>query len=183
MEIMDLYDKNRQPLHRTAVRGTTLPDGEYRIVVHICLFDRKGNMLIQQRQSSKTIFPDLWDITAGGQVGCGEDSAHGAQRELLEELGISISMTHLRPAFTMNFQDGFDDVYLIIADIAPDTLALQQEEVKAVKLASHDEILDMIAQGTFIPYKKSYIDLLFDSHNESGSFENWSESGEIGTKS
>ena len=39
MEIMDLYDKNRQPLNETAVRGTALPEGKYRIVVHLCIFN------------------------------------------------------------------------------------------------------------------------------------------------
>ena len=74
---------------------------------------QKDEMLIQQRQSTKGIFPDLWDITAGGQVSAGETSSQSVERELSEELGIDIDMSDMRPRFTMNFSDGFDDVYLI----------------------------------------------------------------------
>ena len=49
MELVDLYDEDRLPLGRTAERyGEHLP-GEHRLVVHVCLFDRSGRLLIQQR--------------------------------------------------------------------------------------------------------------------------------------
>lgn len=159
--MMDLYDKNRQPLHETAVRGTELPKGKYRIVVHVCIFNEKDEMLIQQRQSSKQMFPDLWDITAGGQVSAGETGAESAERELAEELGIHIDMSDMRPMGTMNFKDGFDDVYLLRAEVDISRLQLQKEEVQAAKWASQEEILRMIKNGEFIRYHESYIGLLF----------------------
>ena len=170
MEIMDLYDKNRQPLNETAVRGTALPEGKYRIVVHLCIFNEKDEMLIQQRQSTKGIFPDLWDITAGGQVSAGETSSQSVERELSEELGIDIDMSDMRARFTMNFSDGFDDVYLIRKNVDICTVKIQEEEVQAVKWASETEILDMIGCGDFIPYHESYIHLLFNTIDKDGTF-------------
>lgn len=52
-------------------------------------------------------------------------------------------------------------MYLIKKDIEISDLYLQYEEVKAVKLASKEEILKMIDEETFIPYHKSLIELLF----------------------
>lgn len=171
MEIMELYDKHRTALNETAVRGTKLPEGKYRVVVHICVFNEKNQMLVQQRQSCKKAFPNLWDITAGGQVSYGETSEQGAERELYEELGIHIDMSQMRPSFTMNFNDGFDDIYLIRnADIDLNSLKLQEEEVQNAKWASQEEILSMIEDKTFINYHKSYIALLFTTFDENGSF-------------
>ena len=45
--------------------------------------------------------------------------------------------------------------------VDPASLQLQYEEVQAVRWASREEILQMIDHGTFIPYEKSLIELLF----------------------
>ena len=44
MELVDLYDENRIPLGRTAERHDQLPAGAYRTVVHVCIFNRRGEL-------------------------------------------------------------------------------------------------------------------------------------------
>lgn len=171
MEVIDLYDRNRQLLNETAVRGTELPEGKYRIVVHICLFNEKDEMLIQKRQSTQKNFPDLWDITAGGQVSAGETSSQSIERELAEELGINIDMSEERPFCTVNFKEGFDDVYLMRANVDTDSLELQEDEVSEVRWASEAEVMDMIGCGEFIPYHEGYIHLLFSMIDGDGTFD------------
>ena len=87
------------------------------------------------------------------------DTAH---RELMEELGLDLSFANIRPNLTVNFDNGFDDFYLINRDIDLASLTLQTEEVQAVRWASLDEISAMIDNGSFIPFFKSFIRLLFD---------------------
>ena len=170
MEKIDLYDKDRQLLNQTAFRGEELPKGTYRLVVHICLFNDKDEMLIQQRQSAKH-FPNMWDLTVGGQVSAGETSWQGIQRELKEELGIDTDMSEIMPTLTVPFKDGFDDIYLLRTNISLDELTLQKEEVQAVKWASETDILDMIGCGEFIPYYESYIHFLFSMIDGDGTFD------------
>lgn len=67
-EWLDLYDKNHLPLNVSIKRGEKIPKNACRLVVHICIFNTKGEMLIQQRQSTKKSLPDKWDLSAGGQV-------------------------------------------------------------------------------------------------------------------
>ena len=55
MEIIDLYDKDRQALNETAERGSELPKGRYRLVVHLCIFNDNDEMLIQKRQTTKEL--------------------------------------------------------------------------------------------------------------------------------
>ena len=87
MECFDLYNEHRQQTGETMVRGTQTPAGRYRLVVHICIFNSNGELLIQQRQPFKKGWSNLWDVTVGGAVTAGETSQQGAHRELLEELG------------------------------------------------------------------------------------------------
>lgn len=171
MELFDLYDASRKLTGETIVRGSKVPEGRYRLVVHICIFNSKGELLIQQRQPFKSGWSNMWDITVGGAVTAGESSQDGAHRELLEELGLDVDFHNAVPAFSATFQNGFDDIYILHMDVEPDTLHLQAEEVQAVKWAGKEEILSMIDAGSFIPYSKAFVDYLFFRSTHWGNFE------------
>ena len=161
MEIWDLYDEDRVKTDRQMVRGERVPEGYFRLVVHVCLFNARGEMLIQQRQPFKSGWPGLWDITAGGSAIAGDDSRSAALRELGEELGIRLAPNEIRPALSVRFSEGFNDVYLGEYDGDLGTLTLQAEEVAAVRYATLEEMLAMIDEGSFIPYHKHFIHMLF----------------------
>ena len=168
MERFDVYDKNRQLMGYTYPRGTKLKDGEHRTVVHICIFNKKGEMLIQQRADCKKLWPNCWDITAGGNVVADETSSESANRELFEELGIEVDFSNIRPHLTINFENGFDDYYFLELDPNLDTLTLQEDEVKAIKWASKQDIKELFDDGEFLPYVESFILSLFDLKNQYG---------------
>ena len=162
MELWDVYDIDRRLTGKTMVRGEAFEEGAYHIVVHICVFNSEGKMLIQQRQPFKHGWPGMWDVTCGGSAVKGESSRDAAHRELLEEVGIDIDFSNVRPHLTVNFDRGFNDIYIVEKDVDISTLELQYEEVKAVKWASCEEIFSMMDDGTFIPRYRSFVQLLFD---------------------
>ena len=170
MELIELYDIHRQHTGLVTTRGLKLAAGMYRIVVHVCVFNSKGEMLIQQRQLDKKVFPGKWDISAGGQVMKGETSQQAAQRELSEELSLMVNLENVRPRITMNFDDGFDDIYVVESDARIAELTIQGNEVKAVDWADEETILRLINKGEFIPYHPAYISLLFTLRDTTGSF-------------
>lgn len=161
MEIMDLYDENRQKTDKTYIRGSAQPKGFYRMVVHVCIFNKLGQLLIQQRTLNKKM-PGLWDVTCGGAVSTHESSQMGAQRELFEELGLDIDFKNIRPLVTANFPMGFDDFYVINKDVDLGSLSLQAEEVSDAKWASLDEVIKLRREENFVRYKESFIRFLFD---------------------
>ena len=165
MELWDLYSKDREKLGETMERGATHPTGKYRLVVHMAIFNSRGEMFIQQRQSTKFGWPNLWDISASGSVITGETTCMAAEREIGEELGLSISFANRRPALTVHFPDGMGDVFVIEQDVDLSAVTLQEEEVQAVRWASEEEILRMIENDTFIPYQPNFISLLFYLRN------------------
>lgn len=162
MELWDIYDENRTKKAGVMKRGEAFRDGDYHLVVHVCVFNEKNEMLIQKRQPFKSGFSGLWDVTVGGSAVMGDTSRSAAERELFEEVGIQIDLSNVRPHLTVNYDHGFDDFYLVEKnDIDIASLKLQYEEVEAVKWASEEEIIEMMREGTFIPYYESLIRLFF----------------------
>ena len=179
MEMVDLYDENRLPLGRTAERYAPKGEGEYRVVVHICVFDSRGRLLIQQRSREKAVWPEAWDVSAAGGVDAGETSRQAAEREFREELGVALDLTGVRPSCTVNFEfldkimgtcqfGGFDDFFLVERDLGLEELTLQKEEVARARWAELPEILDMVDRGEFIDYPKSFLAFLFDMRGTFG---------------
>ena len=52
MELLDLYTKDRILTNLQVSRGVRVPSGYYRLVVHICIFNEEGKMLIQKRTAN-----------------------------------------------------------------------------------------------------------------------------------
>lgn len=161
MELFDLYTADREKTGQTMVRGDAVPEGFYRLVVHVCIFHPDGRMLIQQRQPFKKGWSNFWDVTVGGSAVSGDSSRSAAERETLEELGLSIDLSDVRPTLTIHWERGFDDFYVLTLPVDIPSLHLQYEEVQQVRWAAMEEILQMINDGRFIPYEKSLIELLF----------------------
>lgn len=171
MEIFDLYDAARRPTGQTMVRGEQPPEGRYRLVVHVCIFNSNGEMLIQQRQPFKASWPNMWDVSVGGSVTAGEDSRQGAHRELLEELGLDVDFFQQAPVLTTTFTGGFDDFYVLHMDLDPTALDLQESEVQAAKWADEAEVMALLEAGRFIPYQKAFLQYIFFRRNHGGNFD------------
>ena len=58
-------------------------------VVHLHVFNTRGDLYLQKRPEWKDIQPGKWDTAVGGHMDYGETPATALQREMLEELGIN----------------------------------------------------------------------------------------------
>lgn len=169
METWDLYDIHRIKLNKTMNKGEVCPKGCYRILVHIVIFNSKGEMLIQHKHPDKA--DDLWDISAAGSCISNETSQQAAMRETKEELDLDINLTGIRPNLTINVLECFNDIYIINnMDIINNNIS--NKEVSEVRWASIEEIKNLIDYHKFVPYHKSYIDLLFHLKDHIGVHKN-----------
>ena len=57
-------------------------------VVHLHVFNSKGELFLQKRPQWKDIQPGKWDTSVGGHVDLGESVEMALKREAREELGI-----------------------------------------------------------------------------------------------
>ena len=58
-------------------------------VVHLHVFNTKGDLYLQRRPEWKDIQPGKWDTAVGGHVDLGECVEDALRREVMEELGIT----------------------------------------------------------------------------------------------
>lgn len=75
---------------------------------HRCTFvvvqDSAGQVLVHRRAPTKDLWPDRWDLAAGGVAAVGEEWEAAARRELAEELGVEGVV--LEPLGEGLYQDG-----------------------------------------------------------------------------
>lgn len=168
MELWDLYDKNRKLTEDTMVRGDEMKPDTYHLVIHVVIFNSENQMLIQKRKHDKASNPNMWDVSVGGSVTAGEMSQLGAMRETEEELGLQIDLHNQLPHLSITFERGYDDIYIVNREADIEKLAVPNDEVSDAKWATIDEIYEMIDDRTFINYRKSLIQLLFDMRYQYG---------------
>ncbi len=87
--VVDLDDQVLRTAPRREVHGNNL---RHR-AVHIFIFNRAGELLLQKRSRLKDRHPLVWDSSAAGHVDAGESYDATARRELAEELGIETELT------------------------------------------------------------------------------------------
>lgn len=166
-EQWDVYTATRERTGKIHRRGDPLGEEEYHLVVHVCIFNGKDQVLIQKRQPWKKGWPGLWDISVGGSALAGETSQIAAERETLEELGLVIRLDGIRPHFSINFENGFDDYYFIQQDVDIQSLKLQKEEVEQVMWATEQELAQLESDKKIIPYY--FLDKIFEIRQYYGS--------------
>lgn len=154
-ELWDLYDKDRNPLHRTHQRGLPLAPGEYHMAVIVVIVNRKGEVLLTRRAKEKDLCPGWWENT-GGSVLAGETSLEAITRELREETGLAA-----RPEeFTLLLRedcrtDAHFDIYALTWEGAPEDIRFQAGETDAarwVPLADWEAVAG--TEGTLCPARE-----------------------------
>jgi 16S rRNA (adenine1518-N6/adenine1519-N6)-dimethyltransferase len=84
--VVDKNDRILRDASRSEVHGNNLPHR----AVHILISNPAGEVYLQQRSRWKDRHPLKWDSSAAGHVIAAESYDETAQRELKEELGISV---------------------------------------------------------------------------------------------
>jgi len=90
-ERFPVVDKNDQILGETSRFDVHANNLRHR-AVHILIFNPAGEVYLQQRSRWKDRHPLKWDSSAAGHVGAAESYDETAQRELKEELGITVRL-------------------------------------------------------------------------------------------
>ena len=128
-------------------------------VVHLHIFNSKGELYLQKRVMTKKIQPGKWDTAVGGHVDYGENVEVALLRETREELGVEDFVPEflMRYEFRSTIEAEMVYIYRCTYDgpFAPDSA-----EVDEGRFWSLDEIRDNIGKGVFTPNFESEIERL-----------------------
>ena len=153
MEYFDVLNEFGEYTNEVASREECHKKGLWHkaVVVFIVSSDNK-KVLLQQRSSTKKLWPNLWDITAGGHTLSGELGWQAVIREAKEELGIDIDKNFLEfiGATTSINEKGdiinkhYNEYYIVHSDLDINNIVLQKEEVQDIKWFDKKELLAKI---------------------------------------
>ena len=152
-EFCDVLNSNGEYTGKIETRDKCHKEGLYHkaCVVFVLSLDNK-KVLLQKRSANKKMWPNLWDVTAGGHVLSGELGYQAVLRETFEELGVEIKKEELEfiGATTSENIEGniinkhFNEYYVVHKDIDLKDITLQKEEVQDIKWIDKDELINKI---------------------------------------
>ncbi|WP_431107293.1 NUDIX hydrolase [Winogradskyella poriferorum] len=176
-EYIDIVTANGEPTGKTALKSEAHKNGWYHNTIHLWLYTKNGEILLQQRSHKKAIHPLLWDVSAAGHIDAGESFIEAALRETKEELGLTLHADKLTKIGTKLYESSyangtiqdneFHQVYIAELKVDLTDLKPQEEEVEALKLVTFNEFETLLSQSEtnnhFIPTNKSYYNFILDA--------------------
>lgn len=148
-ELLPLVDENGN-ITGAATRGEC-HNGSMMMhpVVHLHVFNSKGELYLQKRPEWKDIQPGKWDTAVGGHIDLGEHVEQALFREAGEELGIEGFTPEALPQYVFRSERECEMVYpyktVYDKDIRP------SEETSGGRFWSMDEIRKSIGKDILTP--------------------------------
>lgn len=108
------------------------------VPVVCAVIERAGLILLAQRPPDK-LLPLKWEF-AGGKVEPGEDPAVAIVREIREELGVAVRVTHALPPFVHDYGRVVIEMIPFVCALADATAEPQAHEHVALAWAKLDDL-------------------------------------------
>lgn len=119
-------------------------------VVHLHLFNSKGDLYLQFRPAWKTVQPNKWDTACGGHIAYGENVEQALQREVEEELGISDFKAQQVARYIFESEVDAEYVYVFRA-VYDSEIHPSKDELAGGRFFSKEEIDRRIGTDFFTP--------------------------------
>ena len=118
-------------------------------VVHLHVFNSKGELFLQKRPQWKDIQPGKWDTSVGGHVDLGESVEMALKREAREELGIE-NFT-LQPLKHYVFESDKEKELVFSYKTIYDGAIAPSQELDGGRFWSIEDIRSSIGKKVFTP--------------------------------
>jgi isopentenyldiphosphate isomerase len=131
-------------------------------VVHLHLFNSKGELFLQKRAKTKDLLPGKWDTSVGGHISPGEDREEALKREADEELGLKGFKYHFNNKSIWQSSRERELVwsYTVSTEEIPQ---INRDEIEEGRFWSIEEIKKNLGKDIFTPNFEYEFRMIFSS--------------------
>ncbi|MEM3154328.1 MAG: NUDIX domain-containing protein [Candidatus Woesearchaeota archaeon] len=153
-EVLDVVDESNEVVGAASIEEIYSKRLNHRIV-HVLIFNDKGEIFLQQTSAKKKFCPGHWVTSAGGHVQRGETYEQAAKRELKKELGISVPLTkiHASPYDHYRMRKFLE----VFRGISEGPFNLNKDEVAGGRWFSVADVRDMVKKNQLIHPELAHI--------------------------
>lgn len=130
-------------------------------VVHLHVFNSRGELFLQKRPAWKDIQPGKWDTAVGGHVDLGENIQQALVREAAEELGIDVSALQVESLGHYVFQSSCERELVFPHRVVFDGEVCPSPETDGGRFWSAVELSDALGKDVLTPNFESEYKRLF----------------------
>ncbi|MDE5987398.1 MAG: NUDIX domain-containing protein, partial [Prevotella sp.] len=119
-------------------------------VVHLHLFNSKGELFLQRRPEWKDIQPGKWDTACGGHIDYGESPEKALLREVREELGVT-DYTPRRIDMYVHENDIERELVYVHTTVYDGDVHTDEHELDGGRFWTREDIARNLGSGIFTP--------------------------------